>query len=209
MATIGQVIYNLEDYHSSGGYISTSSSNHNSTITSQDSNYQNNRFNIYEDVVAGYGATEFTKLGIQAPPGTKVELNSTKTIMIGRTGVYELDEDISITSLKFQQSKLYEIDTAATEASLNEGINELQQAKDTLDAAIAELDQRKEDTGMAEVDYWQEYNTIYDEYETSYEVALAKFNSGLNGIYKLPNPDNPDAAENYQDLVNVIIDFIY
>jgi hypothetical protein len=62
---------------------------------------------------------------------------------------------------------------------------------------------------MAEVDYWQEYNTIYDEYETSYEVALAKFNSGLNGIYKLPNPDNPDAAENYQDLVNVIIDFIY
>ena len=41
-----------------------------------------------------------TKLGIQAPPGTIASING-KPILIGRTGIYELDEDIKIESLSF------------------------------------------------------------------------------------------------------------
>ena len=40
------------------------------------------------------------KLGIQAPPGSKWEINK-KEILIGRTGMYELDDDIVVTSLKY------------------------------------------------------------------------------------------------------------
>lgn len=41
-----------------------------------------------------------TKLGIQAPPGTMLSINN-KPILIGRTGIYELDDDITIDSLQF------------------------------------------------------------------------------------------------------------
>ena len=49
----------------------------------------------------------WVKLGIQAPPGTQWEINS-KQILIGRTGIYELDDDIEINTLKL----LSEIDKA-------------------------------------------------------------------------------------------------
>lgn len=41
-----------------------------------------------------------TKLGIQAPAGTRAYINN-KTILIGRTGIYELDDDILINSISF------------------------------------------------------------------------------------------------------------
>ena len=63
-----------------------------------------------EDLIAKGGAiSEFTpevtkpnlyKLGIQASPGTIVLVNS-KTIKVGKTGIYELDEVVNITSLIF------------------------------------------------------------------------------------------------------------
>lgn len=40
------------------------------------------------------------KLGIQTEPGTIVEINGVE-IKIGKTGVYELDEVVSIRSLSF------------------------------------------------------------------------------------------------------------
>lgn len=40
------------------------------------------------------------KLGIQAEPGTTMLINN-KAIKVGKTGIYQLDEVINITSLKF------------------------------------------------------------------------------------------------------------
>ena len=57
--------------------------------------------------------------------------------------------------------------------------------------------------------YWDAYNNIQTAYIEAYQTALSLYNQGANGIYVLPNPDNVDAPENYQDLYNVIIDFIY
>jgi hypothetical protein len=42
--------------------------------------------------------------------------------MIGRTGVYELDEDITISSLKFEKTYIYVINTAKTDEYINIGI---------------------------------------------------------------------------------------
>lgn len=62
------------------------------------------------DLIAEGGAiSDFTpevtkpnlyKLGIQSSPGTIVLVNH-KTIKIGKTGIYELDEVVNITSLIF------------------------------------------------------------------------------------------------------------
>ena len=49
------------------------------------------------------GVTKFTKVGIQAPPGLVVIIND-REFIIGRNGIYELDDkDIVITKLCFKQ----------------------------------------------------------------------------------------------------------
>lgn len=209
MAAIGQVVYNLQDFHSSGGLISTSAKNLSSTVTSESSGYVANRLNIFtNDLVKLFNATAFLKLGIQAPPGTKVILNSNKTIMIGRTGVYELDEDIKITGLQFERPKKYVIDTVATEQSLNEGISGFEKAENDRRTALNQLnaDYADKDKDAA---YWAEYTRIQDAYNELYLESQAKYVAGVNGIYVLPNKNNPTADENYEELYNVIVDFLY
>ena len=77
MPTVGQIYYNVID-NNSGSYASS-------------------KEDIYTDLVAQVGASQFNKVGVQAPPGTKMVMNESKQIMVGRTGIYELDEDIAIT----------------------------------------------------------------------------------------------------------------
>lgn len=194
MATIGQVYYNIMD-NSSGNYISGD-------------------IDIFQDIVSGYGAKQFNKLGIQAPPGTRIVMNNSKTIMVGRTGIYELDEDITITNMYFLRPKKYIKDEAASEKAKQDGIAKMLEANTTRQQA---LDQLNEDFPTIPTDednpnyktYWNRYNTIQSNYITSYQEGLSQFNIGSNGIYVLPNPDNLEADENYEDLYNVLIDFIY
>ena len=58
---------------------------------------------ISENLVplTGAGDKPLIKLGIQAPIGTIVTINN-KDIMIGRSGVYELNSDIEVRSLYFK-----------------------------------------------------------------------------------------------------------
>ena len=42
------------------------------------------------------------KFGIQAAPGTKFIINETVSIEVGKTGIYELDNKVNITSLKIE-----------------------------------------------------------------------------------------------------------
>ena len=78
MSSIGQIYYHVLD-NNTGEYISN--------------------VGTFFDTNLIDGKT-VTKLGIQAEPGTKVQVN-TKDIMIGRTGIYELDADIRITTVIF------------------------------------------------------------------------------------------------------------
>lgn len=207
MATVGQVVYNLRDFHSSGGLISTSGSDFSKTVTSESSAYETSRLNIFtKELVALFGTTAFTKLGIQAPPGTKVVLNGNKTIMIGRTGVYELDEDIKITALQFLRPYKYIINTTATEKALSDGMIQLAAAKQYLQDEITKIDAKYPSKNQ---EYWNKYVEIQDEYMERYTVALNLYTQGVNGIYQLPNPSNINDEANYEEVYDVIVDFLY
>lgn len=210
MSAIGQIIYNLQDYGNSGGYISTSKSNLTTTISSVDGQetYDANKIDIFNtNLVSYYGGSGFQKLGIQAPSGTKVILNTNKTILIGRTGIYELDDDITVTSIKFVRPKKYVKDESATKTALESGIEGFTKAEADRDAALEDL--RLREPNMTETAYWTEYTSIQVTYDEAYQEALGLFNTGLNGVYTLPNTEDISAEENYQDLYNIIIDFIY
>ena len=128
--------------------------------------------------------------------------------MIGRTGVYEIDEDIVITSIMFIRPLKYVLDNTATEKNLNEGIQDFKKAeeerKNSLDNLNEEYLNKDKDTA-----YWNQYTNIQDTYTETYNIALNKYIKGINGIYVLPYPDDLDNDENYEELYNVIIDFVY
>ncbi len=195
MPTVGQVYYNVID-NNSGSYVSSGQ-------------------NIFSDIIAQVGASQFNKVGVQAPAGTKIVMNESKTIMVGRTGIYELDDDIAITNMYFIRPRKYEKDEEASQQAIEQGTEGMQAADKKRADDLEQF--YKENPVMPDPDtdpegyraYWDSYNNIQTTYIEAYQTALSLYNCGVNGIYVLPNPDNIDAPENYQDLYNVIIDFIY
>lgn len=195
MPTVGQVYYNVID-NNSGSYVSSGQ-------------------NIFSDIIAQVGASQFNKVGVQAPAGTKIVMNESKTIMVGRTGIYELDDDIAITNMYFIRPRKYEKDEEASQQAIEQGTERMQAADKKRADDLEQF--YKENPVMPDPDtdpegyraYWDSYNNIQTTYIEAYQTALSLYNQGVNGIYVLPNPDNIDAPENYQDLYNVIIDFIY
>lgn len=195
MPTVGQVYYNVID-NNSGSYVSSGQ-------------------NIFSDIIAQVGASQFNKVGVQAPAGTKIVMNESKTIMVGRTGIYELDDDIAITNMYFIRPRKYKKDEEASQQAIEQGTEGMQAADKKRADDLEQF--YKENPVMPDPDtdpegyraYWDSYNNIQTTYIEAYQTALSLYNQGINGIYVLPNPDNIDAPENYQDLYNVIIDFIY
>lgn len=195
MPTVGQVYYNVID-NNSGSYVSSGQ-------------------NIFSDIIAQVGASQFNKVGVQAPAGTKIVMNESKTIMVGRTGIYELDDDIAITNMYFIRPRKYEKDEEASQQAIEQGTEGMQAADKKRADDLEQF--YKENPVMPDPDtdpegyraYWDSYNNIQTTYIEACQTALSLYNQGVNGIYVLPNPDNIDAPENYQDLYNVIIDFIY
>lgn len=195
MATVGQIYYNVID-NNSGSYIKSGE-------------------DIFTDIVNQIGASQFNKVGIQASPGTQIVMNNAKTIMVGRTGIYELDDDIAITAMYFVRPRKYEKDEEASAEAIEQGVAGMQAAEDARERALEQFyldnpvipDRETDPEGYQA--YWDAYNNIQMTYIAAYQEALNLYNSGINGIYVLPNPGDVNAPENYQDLYNVIIDFIY
>lgn len=188
MSAIGQIYYNVIDTSSTG----------------DGKHYISSGIDIYNDIVNASSAKQFTKVGIQAPPGAQVVMNTSKTIMIGRTGIYELDEDIAITNMYFVRPKNYIKDDKETESKKQEGKKIIKDAKAALEAAIAALGTEPSDPSSdAYKIYWEGYNEANETYIAAFQEGSAILNQGLNGVYKL-DEDNP-----YGDLENVIVDFIY
>lgn len=188
MSAIGQIYYNVIDTSSTG----------------DGKHYISSGIDIYKDIVNASSAKQFIKVGIQAPPGAQIVMNTSKTIMIGRTGIYELDEDIAITNMYFVRPKNYIRDDEETESKKQEGEKIIKDAKAALEAAIAALGTEPSDPSSdAYKTYWEGYNEANGTYIIAFQEGSAILNQGLNGVYKL-DEDNP-----YGDLENVIVDFIY
>lgn len=187
MSAIGQIYYRVVDTSSTG----------------DGKHYISSGIDIYNDIVSASSAKQFTKVGIQAPPGAQVVMNASKTIMIGRTGIYELDEDIVITSMKFVRPTVYIKDEKESESKKQEGEKIIKEAKMALEAAIAALGEEPADpTSDAYKTYWNGYNEANETYITAFQKGSAILNQGLNGVYK---EDKTVIGE----LDNVIVDFIY
>lgn len=63
--------------------------------------YINGGYQSNGDFENGFNNLKANKIGIQAPAGTEFELNGNKMV-IGRTGVYQFEDDeLSIKSIKF------------------------------------------------------------------------------------------------------------
>lgn len=187
MSAIGQIYYRVVDTSSTG----------------DGKHYISSGIDIYNDIVSASSAKQFTKVGIQAPPGAQVVMNTSKTIMIGRTGIYELDEDIVITSMKFVRPTVYIKDEEESESKKQEGEKIIKEAKAALEAAIAALGEEPTDpTSDAYKTYWNGYNEANETYIAAFQKGSAILNQGLNGVYK---EDKTVIGE----LDNVIVDFIY
>lgn len=150
------------------------------------------KLNIFNDILTQIGVTSIKKLGIQAPPGTICYVNK-QEIMIGRTGMYELDEIIVVSSLYFVKKQIYILDSDATAdqlASSKRRIDELEE-------------KRRNDTSLlikTDPDYYKKYIAIQEEFYKNYSVALELYNEALQGIY---------IRGGEEDLENIIVDFLY
>lgn len=201
MAQVGQLYYRVLDT-TSGTYITSS----NLTPAAM--------YDLGANLVTFYsGAKQFNKLGIQAPPGTKALINN-KEIMVGRTGIYELDEDIAITALRFERPRKYIKDEEASKESEKKGTQEMIAADEKRQSALETLREDYPVVPMDEDDenfaiYWDRYEAIQNTYIEEYELGLNDYAIGKNGIYVLPDPANTESEANYEDLYNVIIDFVY
>ena len=187
MSAIGQIYYRVVDTSSTG----------------DGKHYISSGIDIYNDIVSASSAKQFTKVGIQAPPGAQVVMNASKTIMIGRTGIYELDEDIVITSMRFVRPTVYIKDEKESESKKQEGEKIIKEAKMALEAAIAALGEEPADpTSDAYKTYWNGYNEANETYIAAFQKGNAILNQGLNGVYK-------EDITVIGELDNVIVDFIY
>ena len=198
MATIGQIVYNLEDQNNPGMYLSTSEDG--SKINSHD------RYNTQEvskrDIFSSVFNNDviLSKLGIQAPPGTRFVLNG-KNIMIGTSGLYELDEEslpeITKGNFKFIAPDLYELDETLTQELLDSSIEALNTLEAERTKAINEI---KPDENGNLTDY-EAYLALNQDFIEQYNEAQVNYLYALSGVYvKVENPNTT--------LYNIIIDYI-
>ena len=161
-----------------------------------------NFFGKDNNLVSLAGATRFTKLGVQAPPGTKIVLNNTRTIMIGRTGIYEIEAEI--TNMYIIRLVNYVAKTEEEIDSKREGLIGMISAVDTWYNYLHSIEGQIPPEG--------DYNwTINDDvvvdtektYETNYQAALDTYMTGYNGIYE-QSTEKP-----FVDVENIIIDYQY
>lgn len=176
MSSVGQIYYNVNGETSPNNFIIYDKDNPSSV-----------------NIVTQYGGETcyFIKLGIQAPAGTQFVVNE-KKIMVGRTGIYELDDDIQINSLYFVPPKIYELDIEQTNLAEQNGIAQI-------NSAVKILDDTMKDTNLGSGAKQQQCEVQIN----ALQEGNALLSKGLNGIY-VANTE----VQNL-DLENIIIDFLY
>ena len=211
---IGQIVYGLEDYAGSGGILYTDIKTKQPMLSS---NGNLNKIDIFTDVFSQIGVTGVTKIGIQAPPGTRFQINTTVVnniddessqatptdIMMGRTGVYEIEvPNMNVNSLFFNKIKRYVLDIDKTNYAIDNGMRLMREAKIEFESFLSEFEElfdaaQESDSNNA---FWQEYEKRHDEYVKAYEEGRAVYIQGQAGVY---------THSTDSDLKNIIIDFTY
>lgn len=179
--TIGQIIYNVDG-------VGTSTN----TKTSQSYKQTDLTTDLF-GAGAPFEGKQFTKLGVQAEPGTRMCINGNE-IIIGRTGIYELDERIVVTSFYLIPDPIWILDESATQEAKNEALERF---------------------GKVDVDPWTggwDENNLPN-WVNNTKGTIDNFNQGYsyylqgeNGIYK-PKTDGEEQPI-YRDFYNIIIDYI-
>lgn len=96
---IGQIVYRLQDYRNRESEVSTNK-NGAVVVGVGDLDMTSDLFGQFAESVS-YRNAKITKLGVQAPPHTKMIIDG-RDIQVGNTGIYELDDDIIIEKIKFK-----------------------------------------------------------------------------------------------------------
>lgn len=182
MATIGQIYYQIFD--GVDGYISN--------IT-EDIFFSGNIVKAYDN------ATQFTKIGIQAPPGTQVVMNG-KTIMVGRTGIYELT-DIAIKEMHFIRPKEYKRNETKSDEAIINGAKGMQAAEEIKDSNLINIGTLGDNPTVEQSkQYAKTFTDVQSTFDSSYQQALNEYNRGKYGVYDL---------KGNKPLYNIIVDFLY
>lgn len=148
--------------------------------------------NIYNNIVPANST--ITKLSITAQPGVKALINGSKEIMIGRTGVYEV-EGVEITSLKIIQPVEQNVDEVASRNARMTGIAGIKNAL----VALAAIDLGSDDGSQKNDETKSKVGQIKS-LAADLTTNCNNYVNGYNGIYEDGDPI---------DLMNVIIDYIY
>ena len=164
MAQIGQILYNV--YTPLGGV--------QSTLTKEK----------FYDTNLTEGKT-WSKVSIQAPPGTIVEIGG-QEVLIGRTGIYETLPGVTISSLVFEQPTQIVKDNEAGQEAIEEGWAQVETAAQNISTEVAK--------GMNSAQL-----NLLEEYGNKFAEGLFNYESGLRGIY---------IEGDSIDLINIIIDYI-
>lgn len=125
--------------------------------------------------------------------------------MVGRTGIYELNDDIVISSLKFIRPQEYVLNEELSKQIQIQGTAVMKEARDEFLATINQLTQEASqtpDTSATGSDYWEKFNKAHQIYIKKYQTGLGLYLKGKSGMYT--KKDNSAT-----DLYNIIIDFTY
>lgn len=180
-------------------------------VTNNYENYEKEKIDIFNNnILAPWEGTLIKKIGIQGPPGTKFIIGDSNTqdsgdhiIMIGRTGVYELNDDIIIKKLRFIRPLTYKIDEIASKSLTTTGLAQMTKARDDFLTNVESISHQGNVPPYSETnsEYWDQYQQYHKQYVSAYRNGLALYLKGKAGIY------TEDGSNN--DLYNIIIDFTY
>ena len=225
MATVGQLYHNILNYEQPGQrQVGLTPAQLWGSNWATDAETQNL---IDGSLIPG---THVDRLGIQAPPGTKIVIStlanesssSLRTILIGRTGVYELEETIYYLGIVPQQkwAKDTTNTTKAAAVSLkgftkcNDFMTKTEDNTLKFSDALPSISASEFPSGFNYVDdnpnntYGPyvvdgaideiEYIKTNTKYNAQYSQFLSLYYQGINGIYN---------EDGYEDINDIIIDY--
>lgn len=127
------------------------------------------------------------KLGIQAEPGTKVDIDGNE-IIIGRTGIYELDnENIKIEKVKLTPRPNYSLDKKETDNAATNAIN-----------GFGEIEVKPYTTNGGQT--LEDWVTEFNKQQNNFLQVYPEYLKAKNGVY-VEDTNTPDFQ-------NLIIDYI-
>lgn len=196
--TIGQIIYNVDGV---GTSINTKT---NETYKQTD---------LTTDLFgagAPFEGKQFTKLGVQAEPGTRMCINGNE-IIIGRTGIYELDERIIVTGFYLIPDPIWILDENATQTAKETALGYFEKVAINpwtfgWDGTIKDKDNNEIKDEKGNPIKLSDWITNTRATTENFNAGYAFYLQGENGIYTHKTDENDNLQ--YRDFYNIIIDYI-